>query len=122
MREVLIRNSSRPQARPLRAGYCNSFFCRLRGLMFRRDLPENWGLLLVQARDNRLDASIHMFFMWMDLAVIWINAAGEVVDVRLAKRWAPGYLPAQPARYVLETSVDNLEMFRPGERVEFLDA
>ena len=60
-----------------------------------------------------------MMFMWMDLAVIWINSQYQVVDVILAKRWKLAYLPKQPAKYVLETAVSNLEDFNIGDRVHF---
>jgi uncharacterized membrane protein (UPF0127 family) len=80
-------------------------------------VPEG-GLLLVQGRDSRLDAAIHMLGVWMDLAVIWINTAGRVVDVRLARPWRPAYLPREPARYVLELAVDHLDNFRIGDRVQ----
>lgn len=87
--------------------------------MFRRSLPENWGLLLVQPRDSRLDSSIHMLAMWMDLAVVWITDSGEVADVRLARRWKPAYFPRRPARYVLETAVAHLEDFHIGDQIRF---
>ncbi len=117
--EILITNLSRPQAQPVRATYCDSFLGRLRGLMFRRSLPERTGVLLVQSRESRMDASIHMFFMWMDLAVVWIDAQRRVVDVRLARRWMPAYLPQRPARYVLELPAGCQADFATGDVLEF---
>jgi uncharacterized membrane protein (UPF0127 family) len=119
MKLVTVHNLTRPKTQPLVARYCSSFFCRLRGLMFRRSLPDNWGLLLVQSRDSRLDSSIHMLAMWIDLAVVWITDGGEVVDVRLARRWRPAYFPRRPARYVLEMEVAHLEDFHIGDKVRF---
>jgi uncharacterized membrane protein (UPF0127 family) len=119
MKFVKIHNLSRPKPQALSARYCDSFICRLRGLTFRRSLPTNWGLLLVQNRDSRLDSSIHMLAMWIDLAIVWITDAGEVVDVRLARRWRPAYFPQRPARYVLEMAVAHLEDFQVGDKVRF---
>jgi len=121
MRQVLIRNLSRSQERRVKALYCVSFLCRLRGLTFRRSLEEDEGLLLVQGSDSRLDASIHMLFVWMDLTVVWINSVGNVVDVRLARRWHLAYAPQRPARYVLETLPARLDEFRVGDRIQFED-
>jgi len=90
--------------------------------MFTRDLAPERGLLLVQGRDSRLDASIHMLFMAMDLAVIWINAQNEVVDTRLARRWRLAYVPQQPARFVLETHPDRLADFNIGDKVSIHEA
>jgi uncharacterized membrane protein (UPF0127 family) len=119
MKSILIHNLTHPNAQPLTARYCDSFFCRFKGLMLRRKLPTNWGLLLVQPRDSRLDSSIHMLAMWIDLAVVWITDSGEVADVRLARRWRPAYFPKKPARYALEMDVAHLKDFQTGDKVRF---
>lgn len=119
MQRVLVQNLSRPEVPQLTARYCSSFGCRLRGLTFRRSIPDGWGLLLVQPRESRLDSAIHMFAVLLDLAVIWINTEGIIVDQRLARRWRPAYMPRNPARYILETSPNRLDYYRIGEKVHF---
>jgi uncharacterized membrane protein (UPF0127 family) len=121
VRRTQIENLSRPLPQPITAQYCDSFLCRLRGLMFHRNVPAGWGLLLVQSRDSRVDSSIHMLFMWTDLAAVWINSGGEVVDVRHARRWRMAYLPVRPARYVLELNPHHLPDFRVGDQIRFED-
>lgn len=118
MQQAIVHNLSRPQIHPIVVRYCDSFLCRLRGLTFRWNLPSDQGLLLVQGRDSRLDAAVHMLFVWIDLAVVWINDAGEVVDVKLARRWRLAYVPDMPARYVLELAKKRLDDFRVGDRVQ----
>jgi uncharacterized membrane protein (UPF0127 family) len=115
--QVLVHNLTHPNTHPIQARYCSSFACRLRGLTFRRNLPFDQGLLLVQSRDSRMDSSIHMLFVWIDLGIIWINNAQQVVDVRLARRWRPAYLPNRPARYVLELSPERLGDFNVGDQI-----
>jgi uncharacterized membrane protein (UPF0127 family) len=119
MDQILVHNLTHPKTPPITAHYCDSFLCRLRGLMFRRSIPDDWGLLLVQSRNSRLDAAIHMLAMRIDLGVVWINSQGEVVDTRLARRWRPAYLPANPARYILEMNVAHLGDFTVGDRIQF---
>ncbi len=87
--------------------------------MFRRRIAFKEGLLLVQARQNRLDAAIHMFGVWTDLAIIWLNNEKEVVDCRLARSWRPFYLPKHPARYILELSPERLTDFKVGDKLNF---
>ena len=118
MKTVTITNISKPEAVPMQAGYCSSFLCRLRGLMFRREMDFEHSLLLVQSKDSVLDSGIHMMFVWFDLAVVWITDGGEVVDVRLAKAWAPAILPRKAARYVLEMPADHLNDFQIGDQVK----
>lgn len=88
-------------------------------MAFRKDLPEDWGLLLVQPRDSRLDSAIHMLGMRFDLGIVWFNSAGEVVDVRGARRWRSFLMPRRPARYVLEMHEKRLDEFQIGDKIRF---
>ena len=87
--------------------------------MFHPPLGPDDGILLVGKRDSRTDAAIHMFFMRMDLAVVWVNTDHQVVDVQLARRWRPAYSPAEPARYILEIAPAWLDAFQVGDRLQF---
>jgi uncharacterized membrane protein (UPF0127 family) len=119
MKNIRVFNQTHPEFKPIRAKYCQSFFCQLRGLMFTPKLPENEGLLLVQGSDSRMNSSIHMMFMRIDLGVIWINSEYTVVERVLARRWKLGYIPKQPAKYVLETNISSLNDFNIGDKVSF---
>ncbi len=103
----------------LRADWCQSFLCRLRGLTFRHSLAEGEGLLLVDSRETISNAGIHMWMVFMSLGVIWINDAYQVVDTVVAKPWR-FYFPSRPARYVLEGNPSILELFSPGDQLEFI--
>ncbi len=116
MKYVKIANLTHPST-PVRARYCQSFLCQLRGLMFTPALPEGQGLLLVQGSDSRIGSSIHMMFMQIDLAVIWIDSQSTVVDRVLARKWKLSYLPQKAAKYVLETNVTSLNDFNIGDKV-----
>lgn len=122
MNTIQLENLNLPLPTPLQALYCDSFLCRLRGLMFRSSLAPGQGLLLVEGRDSRLDTAIHMLFVFMDLAVIWINSEKVVVDTVLARAWRPAYAPRQPARYILEIHPDRLNEFKIGDKIEFQNA
>jgi uncharacterized membrane protein (UPF0127 family) len=119
MKHIRIINQTHPTDNPIRAKFCQSFLCQLRGLMFTSELAEKSGLLLVQSSDSRLNASIHMMFMKMDLAVFWINSEYTVLERVIARRWKLGYIPKSPAKYILETNVSNLNDFNIGDKVRF---
>jgi uncharacterized membrane protein (UPF0127 family) len=116
---VRIHNRTQPTTPPLLADRCSSFTCRLRGLTFRKDLAPERGLLLVQRRENRRDAAIHMLWMKFDIAVIWIDSRGVVVDVRPAYRWRSFLTPDRAARFVLETRLEYLDRYQIGDEVFF---
>ena len=83
--------------------------------MFRSSLTPETGLLLVESHESRLETAIHMLFVFMDLAVIWINSDKVVVDTILARAWRPAYTPRQPARYILEIHPNRLSEFKIGD-------
>lgn len=121
-RFIFVRNLTQPDLSPARVKYCDSFLCRLRGLMFRNRLDRDEGLLLVQGkRDSRVESSIHMLFVPFDLNVVWINADMTVVDKVIAKAWRPAYIPAVPACYILEIHPERREDYQTGDKVEFQD-
>ena len=116
---IIINNLNKKISNPPQVGYCESFLCRLRGLMFRSELGLNEGLLLVEKRDTRIDTSIHMFFVPFDLAVFWISSEMIVVDKVIAKSWHPAYFPKANAKYTLEIHHDRLGDYEIGDKVEF---
>jgi len=102
---------------PLRVRRCDTFFCRLRGLTFRTQLPDGDGLLFVEDRESRLGAAIHMFFVFFSIGVVWLDDDGVVVDTAVARPFGPYYAPCGPARYFLEGPTDLVDWVSKGERL-----
>ncbi len=117
MRRVTIINQTRPAKKALQVDYCDTFFSRLRGLMFRKRLGQYDGIIMIQPRANRMDAAIHMFFMNFDIAVVWADESLCVVDVKLARRWRPAYAPQKAAKYILEAHTDRMKDFSIGDQL-----
>ena len=121
MKDVDITNQTHPLPSVLKAGYCDSFLCRLKGLMFRKGIPEDWGLLMVQSSESIVNSAIHMFDVPFNLGVIWLNDAGVVVDSCEAKKWVGLGSPQAPARYILEIVPSRLGEFSIGDKISFVD-
>ncbi|MCC7446672.1 MAG: DUF192 domain-containing protein [Anaerolineae bacterium] len=102
-----------------RAQWCASYWCRFRGLMLRRSLPEDEGLLFVYGSESIVGSSIHMLFMFFAIATVWLDADGKVVDAVLAKPWRPMYAPRKPAKYVIEARPSLLDRVAIGDRLRF---
>ncbi|MGC8816761.1 MAG: DUF192 domain-containing protein [Candidatus Hadarchaeum sp.] len=62
----------------------NSFFSRLRGLMFRKSLLPGEALFFIFARPGR--NSVHMFFVRFPIDLIYLDAGFRVVEVRNSLR------------------------------------
>ena len=99
-----------------RAKWCASYWCHFRGLQLVRNLPEDEGLLFVTSSESRAGTAIHMFFMFMSIAVVWVNKDFEVVDKKFAK---PAYSPKAPAMYYIEANPSLLERVEIGDKLTF---
>lgn len=74
-----------------------------RGLMFRRDLPENQGMLFVFEQERSLN--FWMKNTYLPLSIAYIDAAGTIVDIQDMQPLDETTHPsAKPARYALEVN------------------
>ena len=119
-RWVRVINRSRGNSPLGRAYWCDSFSCRLRGLTFRREIPDGEGLILVENSEGRINTTIHMLFVFFSISVFWVNSEGLVVDRTLAKPWG-FYAPKQAAQFILEASPNILDEVQIGDQLEFID-
>lgn len=101
----------------VRARWCQSYLCRLRGLMFRRGLEPGQGYLIVQPSMGVGQTSIHMWFVFFSIGVVWLDNDFRVVDARLARPWRV-YAPKAAARYILEGGPEILDKVTLGDVLE----
>ena len=99
---------------------CDSFFSRGRGLTFRRALSKEEAYLFVLDRESVTGATIHMFFVFFSIAVIWLDGNKRVVDATLARPWRPYYAPSRPARYFVEGHPALLDEVHVGDELDFV--
>ena len=94
---------------------CNTFWTRLRGLMFRPSLRPDEAYLFCYGRESIAETSIHMFFVSFSIAVLWLDAEYRVVDKVLAKPWRPYYASEKPAQFFVEGLPALLEKAQVGD-------
>ena len=120
MSSISIRRQSHPSDILAQARWCSSYLCRLRGLTFRRSLPDGEALLLVNPQQGRISASIHMWMVFFPLGVVWLDDQRRVVDKIKALPWKI-YFPKQAARYILEATPAILERVELGDELVWSD-
>jgi uncharacterized protein len=89
-----------------RVKLAGSFWLRLRGLMFYRTMPAIDGLLLYPC------SSVHMFWMWFPLDLVYLDREGKVLWVEEGlrpNRVGPG---VKGAFYVLEANEGTVGRLR----------
>ena len=118
----ILRNADTDEIVLARARWCESFWCKFRGLQLVPRLDDDEGLLFVETSESRAATAIHMFFMRFSIAVVWLDKSGVVVDKRLAKPWRAAYTPSAPAQYFVEANPSLLERVQIGDRLRFDEA
>jgi len=98
-----------------------SFFPKFCGLMFRKELAPDNGLILSESYESIINSSIHMLFMRFDITVLWLNREFIVVDKCVARRWHPAYFSKFPAKHVLELHVSQIDHFSVGDILKIVD-
>jgi uncharacterized membrane protein (UPF0127 family) len=115
---VLV-NQTTGQRLASRVKLCDTFWTKLQGLMFRRQLDADQVLVFCYRREDVVETSIHMFFVFFPIAVVWLDAERRVVDKVLAKPFRPYYAPKKPAQYYVEGDPVLLEHVQIGDRLAF---
>lgn len=103
------------------AKMCDSFFSRVKGLMFLRLLKKGEGLVLKADREGIMETSIHMFFVFFGIDAVWINDKMEVTDIkRNIRPFTPLIRPRKAARYVVEMPAGSVKNVKIGDKINFL--
>jgi uncharacterized membrane protein (UPF0127 family) len=117
--EAVLVNQTTGEAVARRVTNCDTFWRRLRGLMFRRRLGPDEAYLFAFHSEGIVASSVHMVFVFFPIALIWLDGQQRVVDVRLARPFRPYYAPRQAAQYLIEGAPGLLGLVRVGDRIEF---
>jgi uncharacterized protein len=94
---------------PLKIKKCTTFLQRLRGLMFKRKPINNEGILLMPCN------SIHMFFMFFSIDVVFLDKKNQVVAVKKNVRPWRIVLPVRNAYAALELPPGSVNKYHINE-------
>lgn len=106
----------------IRAEVANTYESRMQGLMYRKSLSPNEGMLFVFTEDER-----HCMWMkntYVPLSVAFIDAKGRIVSIHdMAPQTETSHCSAGPARYALEMSKGwfKAKGIAPGSTLRGLD-
>jgi uncharacterized membrane protein (UPF0127 family) len=120
MSRVLV-NQTTGQILASQVRLCDTFWSKLRGLMFRRELNPDQAYLFCYRRESIADTAIHMFFVFQEIAAVWLDARYRVVGMVRARPFRPYYAARQPAQYVIEATPGLLERVRLDDELDFVE-
>jgi len=121
LKEVTILSQNSNHKAVVRAEVAADDASRMQGLMFRKDLGKEEGMLFLFPADGRMPFWMHNTYLPLD--IIFIGADHRIVDIaERAKPLSDELIQSKGLyRYVLEVNAGYAEQHRlkAGDRVEF---
>lgn len=104
----MLYNKSRNKKIIEKTRLADSFFKRFKGLMFSK--KPNYALVFELEKEGKINASIHMLFVFYPIDVVYLDSRKKVVDIKLNLRpWALNYTPKKPSKYFIEFPTGIIE-------------
>ena len=113
----MLVNQTTGQVLASRVKVCDTFWRRLRGLMFRRALDADEVYLFRWGRPSVAEATIHSLFVFYPFAVLWLDAEQTVVDCRLVRPFSLVVAPKLAAASFVEGVPTLLDQVHLGDQV-----
>jgi uncharacterized protein len=92
----------------------------LRGLMFRSKKSVDYALVFEFPFEGRYTTSVHMFFVFFSIDILFVNAKKQVVDIRRnVLPFTPSIVPRKPAQYFIEVPAGKAKSVAVGDVLEW---
>ena len=91
-----------------RIEYATGMVSMMRGLMFRRDIPDDYAMIFVFSKPEAV--SVHMLFMRFPIDVIFLNRDKIIIDIARLNPWT-GYRRVRGVVYFIEMNAGTLERY-----------
>ncbi|MFH0905868.1 MAG: DUF192 domain-containing protein [archaeon] len=90
----------------------DTFLKRAIGLMFHNKKKFNYALVFDLERITKTGASLHMFFVFFKINVLFLDSSKRIVEIKKDFMPFETYSPKKPARYIIEipTSFKNYKI------------
>ncbi|MBI2671160.1 DUF192 domain-containing protein [Candidatus Woesearchaeota archaeon] len=93
---------------------------RLKGLMFSK-LEDNEAIILKSSLESISLTSIHTFFVFFPIDVVWLNKNLEIVDIRLnVKPFTFLIKPKEKAQYIVEIKNSKDLNIKLGDKLKII--
>ena len=97
--------------------FANGFFGKFRGLMFERKKNFDYGLVFEFGSEKRIEASIHMMFVFFPIDAVYLDSQKKVVDVATVKPFSLNYTPKKKAGFLIELPAGTAKKICTGDNL-----
>lgn len=113
----MITNISKKKIIIKKHKIADNIFSRAKGLMFSRKSKFDYGLIFDLERDTQIGASIHMFFVFFPINIVFLDSKKQVIDIKIKLKPFRTTKPRGKCRYVLELPIKyDKKYFSIGDR------
>ncbi len=100
----------------------NNIIGQMRGLMFKRDIDDNYALIFYFKKKRIVD--LHMVFVPFAIDVLLLDEDLEIMDMARLRPWVGYYKSKRKGAYVVEMKAGAVERcgLKVGDRVRFADS
>ncbi|MEW6295770.1 MAG: DUF192 domain-containing protein [Candidatus Diapherotrites archaeon] len=96
-----------------------SFWGKFKGLMLERKEKFNYGLVFDFRAEKRIEASIHMLFVFFPIDLVYLNKEKKVIELKHGiKPWSLNYTPKRKAHYLIELPEGTIKKKKIGLKDE----
>lgn len=111
----MLKNLSKKSTIIAKVHLAESYFSKMRGLMFERKRNFDYAIVLCLDEESRLKASIHMLFVFFPIAVFFLDSHKKVVDKKLMKPFSLNYTPKKASKYIVELPSEKINSAEIGD-------
>ena len=103
---VLLKNITKNKIMSKNTKFADNFFKRAKGLMFSSRNNFNYSLIFDLERNTVLGASIHMFFVFFPINLIFVDENKKIVEIKRNLKPFQIYNPKHCCRYIIELPIE----------------
>lgn len=112
---MLLRNLRTGKQLAEKVEVADSFWLRLKGLMFRREMDDGEAMLFKFGEMRKF--RVHTFFVFFPIDLIFLDRNFKVVEVETNLSPWSIYNPSNESRYLLELPKNKAEGVREGDLI-----
>lgn len=116
----MIKNISKKKKIISSHRIADNMFSRAKGLMFSRQKDFDYGLIFDLERETKIGASIHMFFVFFPINLVFLDSNKRIIDLKLGLKPWQMTKPKTKCRYIIELPVEyGKKFFSVGDRISW---
>ncbi|MDO8428976.1 MAG: DUF192 domain-containing protein [Candidatus Diapherotrites archaeon] len=92
---------------------------KAKGLMFENQKNFNYALVFDFEKEVRMQASLHMMFVFFPIVVLFLNSEKKIVEIAHLKPFQLNYTPKNKIQYAIELPEEKINQVQLNDVLEW---